>query len=98
MVVELACQALKVGKVLELQYDGFSRCVEVHAVGTSKAGNVVMCCWQIRGGSASNEPVGWKLIKLGDANRAVISNETSNSPRPGYKRGDARMVRIICEL
>ena len=47
MVVELACQALKVGKVLELQYDGFSRCVEVHAVGTSKAGNVVMCCWQI---------------------------------------------------
>jgi hypothetical protein len=98
MVSDIACQALKAGKVLELRYNGFSRCVEVHAVGTSKAGNLVMSCWQTRGGSTTNEPVGWKLMKLEDVQSAAISDESSQAPRTGYKRGDSRMPTIICEL
>jgi hypothetical protein len=98
MVVDLACEALRRGKILELKYEGFSRCVEVHAVGVSKAGNIVMCCWQVRGGSVSNEPVGWKMMKIADASSAVVSDEASQAPRQGYQRGDFRMVQITCEL
>jgi hypothetical protein len=98
MVSDIACHALKSGMALELRYNGFSRCVEVHAVGISKAGKLAMSCWQVRGGSASNESVGWKLMKLDDVQSAVVSDEPSQAPRPGYKRGDTRMQRIFCEL
>jgi hypothetical protein len=94
----VACEALKAGMVLELRYDGFSRCVEVHAVGVSRAGNPVMCCWQTRGGSTSGETVGWKLMRLDEVRSAQVSSEPSEAPRSGYKRGDKRMQRIVCEL
>lgn len=97
-VVDTACQALQKGKVLELQYDGFSRCVEVHAVGISTAGHYVMCCWQISGGSASGESVGWKLMRLDEVRAALVSGQPAAAPRNGYRRGDKRMHRLICEL
>jgi hypothetical protein len=42
MWIDTACEALRAKKVLELRYDGFSRCVEVHAVGYSKPGHAIM--------------------------------------------------------
>lgn len=98
MWTETACEALRRAKVLELRYDGFSRCVEVHAVGYSKAGHAVMRAWQVSGGSAGGERTGWKLMRLDEATGASISNEPSQAPRRGYKRGDAAMSRIVCEI
>ncbi len=98
MLIDDACAALASGKCLEIHYDGFSRVVEVHAVGYSTAGNPVMRAWQIRGGSVSNEPVGWKLMRLDEAQSAGLLNEAAQSPRPGYKRGDRGMNQIICQL
>lgn len=98
MISDVACQALRTGKVLELSYDGFNRSVEVHAVGMSRAGIPIMCCWQTRGGSTSDERVGWKLMKLDEVQSAVISDEPSQAPRAGYRPGDSRMSRIFCEL
>ena len=57
-----------------------------------------MRAWQVRGGSASGERVGWKLMRLDEANAAVISDERSEAPRSGYKHGDPAMDRIVCEL
>jgi hypothetical protein len=92
------CEALSTGKVLELRYDGFFRCVEVHAVGFTKDNNAIMRVWQTAGGSVSNEPVGWKLLRLDEAGGAAITAERSLAPRPGYKRNDRAMQRIICQL
>ncbi len=65
------CEALKDGKRLELRYHGYTRVVEVHAVGSStKDGHTIMRVWQVRGGSVSNEPVGWKLLRLEEASGA----------------------------
>lgn len=98
MLSDIACSALRAGKVLELRYDGFSRSVEVHAVGFSKEGHKLMRVWQIRGGSESREPIGWKLMRLDDAQAAVASDENSLAPRGGYQRNDRAMARIICQL
>jgi hypothetical protein len=95
---DTACEALNKGVCLELRYSGFSRIVEVHAVGTSTAGNPVMRAWQVRGGSVSNEPVGWKLMRLDEAAGAALTTERSLAPRPGYKQGDRGMTRIFCQL
>jgi hypothetical protein len=42
MWMSVAREALQRGRVLELRYDGYSRCVEVHAVGYTKDGAEIM--------------------------------------------------------
>jgi hypothetical protein len=99
MIIAQACEALAAGRCLELRYDGYSRVVEVHAVGLTSERNWVMRVWQVRGGSVSNERVGWKLLRLDEASSAVITNERSMAPRVDYKRGDKIMVGgIKCQL
>jgi hypothetical protein len=98
MIVDTARTALEAGKVLELTYSGFSRCVEVHAIGISKKEEIIMVCWQLRGGSVTSEPVGWKMMKLSEVEAAAVIEEVSEAPRHGYRKGDRRMTRIICEL
>jgi hypothetical protein len=98
MRAQVACGALQSRHVLELRYDGYSRSVEVHAVGLTREGNAVMRVWQISGGSASNEPVGWKLLRLDEATGAIVTHQRSLAPCPGYKRGDTIMKQITCQL
>ena len=98
MWVQTACDALRAGLVLQLRYDGYSRDVEVHAVGLTKEDHGVMRVWQVAGGSASHEPVGWKLLRLDEATGAFITKQKALAPRPGYKRGDKVMRSIKCQL
>lgn len=94
----VACEALQKGCCLELRYDGYSRIVEVHAVGLTKEGNPVMRCWQVSGGSASGERVGWKLFRLDEARGGAVHEVKSAAPRTGYARGDRAMASIRCQL
>lgn len=98
MWIKIARDAMEAGKVLELQYDGFVRCVEVHAVGYSKDRNAIMRVWQVRGGSASCEIVGWKLMRLDEVRGASVSDEDSQAPRAGYRRDDRAMQQIVCQI
>ena len=75
MWASTACQALSSGCVLQLQYGGYFRDVEVHAVGVTKDDNEIMRVWQVSGGSISNEPAGWKLLRL--------RRKPSERPSPG---------------
>jgi len=54
-------------------------------------------CWQV-GDSTKRERVGWRLIRLDEGATAHISPDPSAAPRPGYKRGDRDIDRIIVEL
>jgi len=98
MISRIACEALRNGKRLELRYDGYSRIVEVHAVGITQDGNDVMRVWQVRGGSNSGERQGWKLFRLDEAFSAHMIDEESEAPRRGYARGDKVMSIISCQI
>jgi hypothetical protein len=99
MQISTACDAIRSGSALELRYDGFSRVVEVHAVGLARTGHFVMRVWQVRGGSVSNEPIGWKLMRLDEGFSGHLTREKSMAPRPGYKRNDKAMARgISCQV
>src|SRR5258706_8614431 len=93
-----ACEALQKNVCLEIRYDGYTRDVEVHAVGVSSAGHSVMRVWQVRGGSVHNEPVGWKMLRLDEAVGVALLVERSQAPRSGYKRNDRGMQRIIAQI
>jgi hypothetical protein len=48
--------------------------------------------------SVSNEPVGWKLLRLDEATGAIVTHQKSLAPRPEYKAGDPVMKVITCQL
>jgi hypothetical protein len=98
MWTQTACAALRSGHVLQLRYDGYTRDVEVHAVGFTKDDNAVMRVWQVAGGSVSDEPVGWKLLRLDEAAEAVVTAARSMAPRAGYNPADPVMKVITCQL
>ena len=98
MLHDLPALALKTGTRLELRYDGFSRVVEVHAVGVSTAGNPCMRVFQVRGGSVSGEPTGWKMMVLDKAFTMHVTEEVAQSPRPGYAKNDRGMSIIHAQL
>ena len=98
MLHNLPLAALNSGVCLRLQYDGFQRIVEVHAVGISTANNPCMRVYQVRGGSVSNEPVGWKMMVLDKAFTMHLTEEVSYAPRKGYAKNDRGMSRIFGQL
>ena len=95
----IACAALAARKCLRLQYGGFQRVVEVHAVGKSRKGHGLARVYQVSGGSRSGKPVDWKIFRLDEAANAAIADEVSYAPRREYKRGDRAMLGgIKCQL
>lgn len=98
MRMETAWEALAQGRCLEVRYDGYARVVEVHACGFTRQGHAVMRVWQVRGGSASGERTGWKMLRLDEALALSVIGEASEAPRRGYRRGDADMARIVAQV
>lgn len=93
MLVQTACDALRSGHVLELEYDGKSRLVEVHAVGFTADDAPVAHVWQLDGDAA-----GWQILPLNAAASAKITHQKSLAPRPGYEAGDKTLSVISCQL
>lgn len=95
MIHDLPISAGQAGVCLSISYNGYARIVEVHAVGVTRAGNRVMRVWQVSGGSSSGEPVGWKLMSVNEAHSLALTEQRSQAPREGYRRGDKAMAGRI---
>jgi len=94
MLVQTACEALRSGHVLELQYDGTSRLVEVHAVGFTADDLPVAHVWEL----GAEGVAGWQMLPLKHVTAALITHRKSLAPRPGYEPGDRDMNVITCQL
>ena len=57
-----------------------------------------MRAWQVRGGSESGEPVGWKTFDLHRVTVLRLSPERSRAPRDGYRRIDPAIHRVVCQV
>ncbi len=84
--------------ILEFNYDGQQRVVEPHAHGVSTAGNEVLRCYQIAGGSNSGNVPGWHLMTVTKMVDLTVTDSHFNSPRPGYKKEDKSLSTIYAQL
>lgn len=91
------CQAINDRSRLSFYYDGLPREIEPHAHGHSSAGKEVVRGYQTAGES-SQENLGWRLWSVGKMKSLQVSDANFVNPRPGYKRGDANMHPVHCEL
>jgi len=98
MLAKEACEALRLGRVLRIRVGRHDRWVEVHAVGRDKEGQEVMRLFQVRGGDIQSEAIGWRLMRLSDAQKPRITNEASGAPRTGYRKDDRDMTEIYCQV
>jgi hypothetical protein len=91
------CVAIRERKLLELRYHGYSRIVEPYAHGSSSAGEDLLRCYQLSGGSESGERMGWKLLKTADI-YMLQATASKFQQRAEYRPGDKAMERIYCQL
>lgn len=98
-MLDLFKSAVEQRTCLEVDYEPGKRIIEVHAVGYSSDGNILVRAFQQSGASASGEHKHWKLFRL-DRMKAANDNDAAFSgPRDGYKKGDKAMKGgIIREL
>lgn len=99
-VARQALTAVAAGSVLNVEYDGLTRLVEVHAVGLSTKGRPVMRVYQLDAGqSHSGNPSPWRLMSLDKVFRMPeIVDIKSLAPREGYRKGDLGMSHIFTEV
>jgi hypothetical protein len=98
MDISVACDALSNSRCLEIQYSNYIRVVEVHTVGYSKTEQPIMRAWQVSGGSAQSDTVGWKIFRLDEIQSFNNTEIESQAPRTGYRRGDPAIAEIVCEI
>ena len=83
--------------VISFTYDGYSRVVEPHAVGLSRAGNDVLRCFQTEGGHVKPHH-DWDLCVLSKITNLSLTGTSFSCARTGYARGDKGMSRIYAEI
>lgn len=89
--------AIKNKKLISLIYEGGSREIEPHCFGITTADNHAIRAFQVDGYSSSGK-LGWKLFDLKKAEAVKVLDKSFDEQRPGYKRGDKGMKKIIAEL
>lgn len=96
-MLQTITDAIRNRLVLTFTYSGITRIVEPHAVGISKAGNLILRCYQTHGGHITPGHV-WDLCEVHKMGDLRATGDTFLAPRPGYRRGDKHMTHIYAEL
>jgi hypothetical protein len=93
---KMLTDAIARGIVVSFDYDGHHRIAEPFTLGVSKAGNDVLSCYQTEGGHV-RPGHDWDLCQLSKISNLQLTKATFNDDRPGYRRGDSRMIEIFAE-
>ena len=85
---DVICQAIREKRLLELHYDGQIYRVAPHIYGIDAAGDELLSCYQVWGGTGG-EPASWREFRLTTKRFA---------PRPEYQRGNGAIARVFCQV
>ena len=85
-------------KLLRVEYHGYYRLVEPHTYGINQKYHEILSCYQVAGGSESNESQGWKLLLVSEAQVISISDNMFMYARNGYKPNTNTMKRIYAQF
>lgn len=93
---DVICQAITEKRLLELHYDGHAYRVAPHVYGIDTAGEELLSCYQVWGGT-DDEPAGWKSFRLAGISQLKL---TANRflPRPEYQGNNGAIARIFCQV
>lgn len=69
------CYAIQSKKLIQFKYEDSTRIAEPYCYGLSKEESEVLRAYQIKGGSKSGHPTGWKLFRVSKMENITISDE-----------------------
>ena len=93
---DLICQAIREKRLLELHYDGQSRRVAPHIYGIDTAGEEVLSCYEVWGGS-DGTAAGWRSLRLAEITELTLTSKRF-APRPEHQRGEGVIARVFCQI
>lgn len=93
---QLLCEAIIQEKCVKLEYEGHTRVVEVHLVGTNTEDKTELALvWQVSGGSNSGLHEGWKTLHIDKISSPTIISQDSKAPREGYVQQGSQYTGIV---
>jgi hypothetical protein len=93
---DVICQAIREKRLLELQYAGQARRVAPHVYGIDSAGDELLSCYEVWGGS-DGEPAGWRSLRLAQISVLTLTSKRF-APRPEHQRCDGAIARVFCQV
>jgi len=93
---DMICQAIREKRLLELHYEGQQRRVAPHIYGIDAAGEELLSCYQVWGGS-DGDPAGWLSLRLAEISQLRLTSKRF-APRPEHQRRDEAIARVFCQV
>ena len=93
---DLICQAIREKRLLELHCEGQALRVAPHIYGIDAAGEEMLNCYQVWGGS-DGEPAGWLSLRLAEISQLKLTTKRF-APRPEHQRTDGAIARVFCQV
>ena len=90
--------AINTKHLLRVEYHGYYRLIEPHTYGINQKAHEAISCYQVAGGSESNEPLGWKILLISEIHALMPTSNVFSTPRHGYKRDTETFSRIYAQL
>jgi hypothetical protein len=83
-------------RLLELHYEGQARRVAPHVYGIDAAGDELLSCYEVWGGS-DGEPAGWRSLRLAQISELTLTTKRF-APHPEHQRSDGVIARVFCQV
>ena len=93
---DVICQAIREKRLLELNFAGQSRRVAPHMYGIDAAGEELLSCYEVWGGS-DGVPAGWLSLRLAEISGLKLTSKRF-APRPEHQRRDGVIARVFCQV
>lgn len=93
---DVICQAIREKRLLEFQHEGQARRVAPHIYGIDAAGEEMLSCYQVWGGS-DGEPAGWLSLRLAEISHLKLTSKRF-APRLEHQRREGSIARVYCQV